>query len=183
MPTKVEGRLVNQTELTKLFGFSAVTVRTWERRGCPVVTKGRKGSAAVYNTADVVKWREQQAAGAAAGDDNSVDEAEGKRRKVVAEARLAELELAREEGALVEIDAFAAEVGSVLARVRAGLLAIPGSLALLLANEPDPNVIRDRVFEEISGVLNELSTSNCGDADSGAYETAPGATEPDGAAA
>ena len=53
----------------------------------------------------------------------------------------------------------------MLARVRAGLLAIPGSLALLLANEPDPNVIRDRVFGEISSVLNELS-STYGDADS-----------------
>src|SRR3954453_4794819 len=116
MVGKINGRDVNQVELADIFGVSTVTIRTWERRGLPVVTKGRKGAAGVYNTAEVAKWREQQAAGAAAGDDNSVDEAEGKRRKIVAEARLAELELAREEGALVEIDAVAAEVGSVLAR-------------------------------------------------------------------
>ena len=166
MPTKVEGRQVNQTELADIFGVSVVTLRNWERRGCPVVQKGRKGAAAQYNTADVARWREQQAAAAAEGDDRSVDEAEGKRRKVVAEARLVELELAREEGALVEIEAVGQEVDAVLARVRAGLLAIPASLALLLANEPDPNVIRDRVFGEISSVLNELSSTYGGDAGS-----------------
>ncbi len=77
MVTKVEGRQVNQAELADIFGVSVVTIRTWERRGCPIVSKGRKGAAAQYNTADVAKCREQQAAAAA----------EGERWKVVAEAR------------------------------------------------------------------------------------------------
>jgi phage terminase Nu1 subunit (DNA packaging protein) len=67
MAAKVEGRQVNQAEHADIFGVSVVALRAWERRGCPVTTKGRMGLAAQFDTADVARWREQQAAAAAEG--------------------------------------------------------------------------------------------------------------------
>lgn len=159
------GKEVNQTELSHILDVSVVTLRAWEKEGMPAVAKASRGKAATYNTADVIKWCEQRliARYATTADDaETISEEEGKRRKVVAEAQLAELRLAVELGALVEIEAVGEEVDAVLVRVRSRLLAIPGTLALTLTNEPDPVVVRERVFDEVSGALNELSAAGDG---------------------
>lgn len=180
------GKAVNQTELSDIIDVSAVTLRAWEKEGMPVLAKGSRGKSATYNTADVIRWCEARLVSRySAHASESVDvisEDEGKRRKVVAEAQLAELKLDTERGALVEIEAVGQEVDAVMSRVRSRLLAIPGTLALTLTNEPDPVVVRDRVFDEVSGALNELSTVSYGGAVSASAETdavlseEPGAT-------
>jgi len=160
------GKEVNQSELSHIIDVSVVTIRAWEKEGMPVLQKGSRGKSATYNTADVIRWCEQRLLSkitAGREEDGAViSEDEGRRRKVVAEAQLAELKLAVESGELVEIEAVGAEVDTVLSGVRARLLAIPGTLALTLTNEPDPAVVRDRVFDEISGALNELSGTDLG---------------------
>lgn len=160
------GKEVNQSELSNIIDVSSVTLRAWEKEGMPVVAKGSRGKSAIYNTAEVIRWCEQRLVSKYIGkpeeDGAVITEEEGRRRKVVAEAQLAELKLAVESGELVEIEAVGAEVDTVLGGVRARLLAIPGTLALTLTNEPDPAVVRDRVFDEISGALNELSGADFG---------------------
>jgi phage terminase Nu1 subunit (DNA packaging protein) len=171
-----KGKEVSQAELSDIIGKSQVTLRAWEREGMPVLSKAGKGRASTYNTVEVIEWMEARLiskfAASKEDDTDVVSEDEGRRRKIVAEAKLAELKLAVESGELVEIEAVGVEVDTVLSSVRARLLAIPGTLALTLTNEPDPSVVRDRVFDEISGALNELSA-----ADLGRPSEATGATE------
>lgn len=157
------GKSVNQVDLAEILDVSVVTIRAWSKEGMPVVAAGSRGRPAIYNTADVIRWSEQRSLARVAGDQSAGDkisEDEGRRRKVVADAFLAELKLATERGALVEIEAVGQEVDSLLSKVRTRLLSIPGALALTLTNEPDPAVIRDRVFDQIAEALHELSRSS-----------------------
>lgn len=156
------GKSVNQAELAEIIDVSVVTIRAWSKEGMPVVATGSRGKPAIYNTADVIRWCEQRSLAKAGGNQNDgekISEDEGRRRKVVADAFLAELKLATERGALVEIEAVGQEVDSLFSKVRTRLLSIPGALALTLTNEPDPAVIRDRVFDQIAEALHELSGS------------------------
>lgn len=124
-----DGRDLNQTETAMLFGVTPATIRTWERRGCPVVKQGRKGVEAVYNTAAVIRWREEQAALAASGDLSSMDVEEARRRKLAAEAALAELDLAVRRGDFVEIEQVGKAVEEEYATIRANLTSLPGEVA------------------------------------------------------
>lgn len=158
------GRILSQVEMAEVLDVSTVTLRDWTRNGCPVKEAGAKGRAAKYDTADVIKWREEQAAGSALNEDHTkVTADEANRRKTLAEARLAELKLEEARGAVVNIEASCMALDAILAKCRARLLAIPGALAQALTNEPEPAVIRDKVFDEISEALNELSSGDLED--------------------
>jgi phage terminase Nu1 subunit (DNA packaging protein) len=168
MVVKLRGRFATQIELAEIVGKSVVTVRSWEKEGMPVYSKGERGKASTYNTADCVDWLRSRGATKSdlpddedeELDDGRISEDEGRRRRVVAEAMRAELALANESGKLVDIEAVALVVEAVFSRVRVRLLAMPGSLALTLTNEPDPDAIRARVLDEVSEALNELSSAD-----------------------
>lgn len=154
----MSGRILSQVDMAEILDVSTVTLREWTRQGCPVKEAGSKGKAAKYASADVIKWREEQAAGSAYDDDKTkITADEANRRKTLAEARLAELKLAEARGALIDIETVGLAIDSVLGKCRVRLLAMPGALAQALSNEPDPAVIRDKVFNEVSEALNELS--------------------------
>lgn len=160
----MSGRILSQVDMAEILGVSTVTLREWSRQGCPVKQAGSKGKAAQYASADVIKWREEQAAGTAADDDQTIISTdEANRRKTLAEARLAELKLSEARGALIDIETVGLSVDKVLGKCRVRLLAMPGALAQALSNEPDPAVIRDKVFNEISEALNELSSGDLED--------------------
>lgn len=168
MVEKLRGRFATQIELAEIVGKSVVTVRAWEKEGMPVYSKGERGKASTYNTADCVDWLRSRGVTKSdlpddddeELDDGRISEDEGRRRRVVAEAMRAELALANESGKLVDIEAVALVVEAVFSRVRVRLLAMPGSLALTLTNEPDPDAIRARVLDEVSEALNELSSAD-----------------------
>lgn len=58
------GRYVSQDRLAKILDRNRATVREWDAAGMPCVRRGDKavGQDWVYDVADVVKWREAQAA-------------------------------------------------------------------------------------------------------------------------
>ncbi len=98
---------VNQLELAAILGVTTVTVRTWEREGCPVLEKGKSGRASLYRVSEVFAWhsdwrlaKERAKARTASGE--QLDYEEARRRKLAAEAQIAELELERHSGALVD---------------------------------------------------------------------------------
>lgn len=126
---------VNRTELAEILGVSMPTVTAWMGDGLPYVEGGGKGKPFVFETTDVLpwwaenKWRRPRQA-APAGDPftdpgdmpESYDEAE--RRKMVANADKAELELAKSAGRVVEIDDVSAAIAEMHVRVRTRLLGI-----------------------------------------------------------
>jgi len=156
MPVAGNGRIVNQAELSAIWGKTPQTIRTWERRGCPVEKRGGGGSPSLYNTADVAAWREDQAALAASGDVSKVDMEEARRRKIAAEAALAELDLSVRQGEVVYVADVAAAVGSEYAEVRAKLLTLPSDMADTLENM-SRNEIHEALASKVSEILHVLS--------------------------
>lgn len=132
------------------------TLKAWIRQGCPVVERGGPGKPWKIRIGDVLSWREEKAALSAIGNTSQIDTEEGKRRKVVAEAALCELELAKKKGEVVLIDEVAAIVGEDYARCRAKLLAIPSKLAPILDPSQDTEERRDLIEQSIIEALYEL---------------------------
>ena len=94
MVALVKGKQVTRQALADVFGVSLPTIDAWVRKGCPFVEKGGRGQEWQFNTAQVSKWLR----------DRDVEEATGgipddfetlKCRKMLADAQLAELELAQ----------------------------------------------------------------------------------------
>ncbi|UMY19122.1 hypothetical protein MMB17_07435 [Methylobacterium organophilum] len=102
--------------------------------------------------------------------DGGIDFGKARTADMILKARERAMGIAKARGELVEIEVVGAAVEKAFSRCRARLLAIPGNLAQALTNEPDPHVVRDRLFAEVSKALNALS------ADFGPDPGAAGAT-------
>lgn len=159
MPSVGTGRTVNQAELASLFGVSTVTIRAWERKGLPVGRKGGTGKASSYNTAAVARWREEQAALAATGDTSAMDLEEAKRRKMAADAALAELDLSVKRGEYVLIEEVGAIVADEYATIRANFTSLPGDIAADLENLTAVE-IQEALAAKVSEILNGLSADD-----------------------
>lgn len=152
-----EGMVLNQSETARFFGVVPATIREWERRGCPVESRGRKGVQAQYNTADLIRWREQQAALAASGDLSAMDIDEAKRRKLAAEAAIVEIELDKARGELVEVSVVMEAVGKGLDACRSRLLSIGSKIAPDIALETDAATVKEIVDDAVHEALDEIS--------------------------
>jgi len=86
----------------------------------------------------------------------SLDEA--RRRKVTAEAELAELELEKERGEVVDIAETEKAWTDVLMNVRAKMLAMPTTLAAQIAVETDQKIIKELLTNSVENALMELSS-------------------------
>jgi phage terminase Nu1 subunit (DNA packaging protein) len=127
---------VNRTELAEIIGKSMPTITAWMGEGMPFVEGGGKGKPFVFETVDCIEWaidvgkfrrRSKVAPGAdpfadPADQPESYEEAE--RRKMVANADKAELELAKLAGKVVEIDDVAAAIADMHVTVRTRLLGL-----------------------------------------------------------
>lgn len=169
----MSGQNFSLSELSALLGVHRNTLSTWVKRGCPHLQKAdrSRGQEWQFDLAAVVRWREDQAVAAALGDTTQIDDKEARRRKLAAEAALTELELAKEQGKVVEIDQVARVVGEEYANCRARLLAIPSKLAPLLDATPGINAKRDLIEQAITEALDELTADGAADlgpADGGA---------------
>lgn len=156
---RAEGRIVNQADLASILGVSPVTVRAWERKGCPVIERGARGRQASYNTAAVVQWREEQAALAASGDTSAMDMEEARRRKLAAEAALAEMELATKRGEYVLVDEVGAVVESEYSTIRANFMSMPGDVAADLEHL-QAHEIEELLATKVAEILNELAADS-----------------------
>lgn len=150
------GRKVNRSELAEIFGLSLPTVDAMVRQGCPVVKRGRRGTEYGFNTAEVYEWRIQRILDDASGDLNRASLEEAQRRKMQANAELAELTLATRRKQLVTVDAVVEEVGLQLARVRAKLLSIPSHIGSQ-TKLPEAEKIAKKIISE---ALSEIVTDD-----------------------
>lgn len=86
----------------------------------------------------------------------SLDEA--RRRKVTAEAELAELELEKERGEVVDIAETEKAWTDVLMNVRSKMLSMPTTLAAQIAVETDQKLIKELLTTSVENALQELSS-------------------------
>lgn len=127
---------VNRRQLADILGITLPTVTAWCNAGMPAVVAGSKGVEWVFETKDCVEWYAQNKAKrpTTAVDDpfepgkkaETIEEAS--RRKEIAHADRAEVQVAKEAGLLVPIAEISAVVMEENARVRARLLTIPNEL-------------------------------------------------------
>ena len=155
-----KGQIVNQSQLAETFGTTMPTVRAWVRRGCPVVQRGAKGKQWQFNTAEVAAWREQEAAAAAVGDTSRMDLDESRRRKEAANAAMAEIDLAKRRGELVEVEHIAEIVGDEYSRLRQRLLGLPVKIAPMLDTAETLQERREIIEDAIVECLAELSADD-----------------------
>ena len=144
-------REVTKRELAGILGLSTRQIENLEAEGLPRrADKNRK----FYPIPDAVRWyvdRERRRA-------EPTDFEEARARKMAAEARLAELMLAREEGKLLAIDDVEREWRQVLERLRAKLLSVPSRYAPALVGRrsiPEAIQVLQQLVEETMLALSE----------------------------
>lgn len=157
--------LVNRKTLASVFGVTLPTIDAWRDRGMPFVTEGRLGREWEFETRDCIDWwiEQQGRRPAASGPQDpsfeSIEEAE--RRKMIANADRAEVQVAKEAGILVPISEVATVVAEEHARVRARLLTIPNELrpavlTFLAHDRPAAEQLLASVDETILEALTEI---------------------------
>lgn len=137
-------------------GVSLPTVDRWVRDGCPVAQRGSKGVEWKFILADVIAWWGDRQRQAAAGDAISdIDEA--RRRKVAAEAALAELELAKGKGEVALISEFERATAKRMAAIRANLMNVPARAVLQLLGETNETAFKTKLKAEITLALEQAA--------------------------
>ena len=157
MPRKTDFKTLTKIELAAALDVSTQTLDAWLARGMPFERRPGAGARTyAFDLAAVLRWRldYERAQAAAATDETDIDEA--KRRRAVAEARLAEMAADREAGQLLAREDVDAAVIASFVRVRAKLLSIPSKVAPLVAGA-DVNAAGATLRAAIHDALRELS--------------------------
>lgn len=148
---------LNKSDMADCLGISRTAFSQWIKKGCPYEQKGSQSGQWVFDTAAVIRWREEQAALNAMGDTADIDLDEARRRKTAAEAALVEIEVSKRRGEVIEIEHVAEAVGEDYANVKAKLLALPTKLAPQLIGMENPVEIQAILADMITEALEELT--------------------------
>lgn len=140
------------------------TVKGWLDKGCPAVTRANRATGQTWalDLAEVVRWLENRAAESATAAVGAIDDAgfmpkeEADRRKAVAQALMAELNLEEERRAVVRVDVALDLVAAEYASVRQAIENVPSTMAGRLATESDPARIQAVLDEAIRSALASL---------------------------
>jgi phage terminase Nu1 subunit (DNA packaging protein) len=147
---------ISQTELARTLGLSTQQIRNLEREGMPHRAEGRRK---LYPRPGAVQWyvrRKQEEATAAV---EPTDYSAARARRELARARLAEIEVAKEEGKLIPQEVVEEIYGTrLLDVVRSGILNMPGrwgAQVVGLSSPREGEALLKRVAAEL---LEELSS-------------------------
>lgn len=154
-----KGKAANRAGLADIFGVSLPTVDAWVRAGCPVVQRGGRGVEWTFNSAEVARWLRDKAVEQAAGAE-TLDEKELKVRKLAAEAKLLELELAKARELVAPLDQVERMVQRAFAEVRAGIRNVPGRVVALLIGETDERRFKQVLGDELDQALETLASAD-----------------------
>jgi hypothetical protein len=110
-----------------------------------------------FDSAAVVGWLRERERQNALGEIAQIDEGEGRRRKIAAEAGLAEIELAKADGAAVSVADFGLAWASMIGAARAKLLGLGAKLGRVVALSDDPAECSSQIDAAVSEALQELS--------------------------
>src|SRR5687767_15160187 len=124
------GRRVNRSELAEILGVDVTTIDRMVRRGMPYVQRATsRGKGWVFDTAAVREWELQRAVENVITDSEGISREEAEKRKAIAQAHLAEHDLAEKQREVISVDLVAAIVRKDYTAVRARLLSMPAKLA------------------------------------------------------
>jgi phage terminase Nu1 subunit (DNA packaging protein) len=147
--------IVSNKVLADLLGVSGRTVRDLADKG--VLVKLAHGKYEVLPSIHAyIKYKINLAIESFSKGD--IDYAEARRRKELAQAQLAELDLAEKEGELIQVSTVENEAFTAGKKVKDGLSNIPDRISPLLAAESDKNKIYRMLTSEINQVLEFLVT-------------------------
>jgi phage terminase Nu1 subunit (DNA packaging protein) len=143
---------VSQEGLAEIIGLSTRQIRNLEKDGIPHRAEGMRK---FYPIPAAVQWymkRKQDEAMASLGE---IDYHEARARREQARARMAEIEVAKAEGRLVERDVVHAVYGGkVLDVLRAGILNVPGRWASQVVGLESPREA-EAILKRVSAELLE----------------------------
>jgi len=144
--------------MAKLVGKSQETLRLWIKEGCPVAedyVQGKKGYR--LDSREVIEWYKKRSVASATSFGDSITKEEAQRRKLAAEAELAELEIAKKKGEVVDIGQMKTELSNRFTELRTAIRRIPERCALRLVGEMDEVVIKDTILDEIDMALEAIA--------------------------
>lgn len=181
--------IVNKRQLAEILGKSEEWLTQMQKDpSFPVLHKRKGRGGSDYESADVINWIERRSVSNLIGNQDAIDIEEGRRRKMAAEAAMAELELLKEQGKVVEIEKVADEIGEQLSNFRAKMLSIPSKVAGQAYTAKDikeiKGILDDAIYEalnEIAGISQDDSTGVISQGvDDSDEETSETSTETDG---
>ncbi len=158
---------LTREKVADFFAVSLPTVDVWLRRGCPGQKVGTRWS---INSAEVSQWLRDRERQDALGETAAIDETEARRRKIAAEASLAELDLAMKQAAVVPIAMYEAQIAAMIGAARAKLLnlgAKVGPLVLGMDSPAEARAIIDGAVHEVLAELGEFDDCIPGNPGSG----------------
>jgi hypothetical protein len=123
----------------------------------PVKVSQRPGQPHQWRYSDVLRW---VAEGKSRELGPRTDERESRRRKLAADASLAELELAERQGQVARIDDMTAQWGQMIVAAKSCLLGMGYKLAPAVAIESDPVTCQALINAEVHEALHELAKYN-----------------------
>ncbi len=146
-------RHVTKSKLAETFGTSVATVDAWLRKGCPYVEKGAKNKPWVLDLKAVTKWVKNYKEPSRNGTSTLADLQHAKWRLIQAKAAIAELELGKAEGLLIEMSVIKAEVEKAFSMVKKRLIALPSKVAPRLVGKTLTKmkiILDDEVYETLT---------------------------------
>jgi phage terminase Nu1 subunit (DNA packaging protein) len=117
------------SQVTAHYGVDRRTITNWINSDPPCPSEMRAGRR-YFDSVAVAEWREDRVRALAERAAQSTDFLEARSRKMVADAAMAELELAKAKGELVSVAVYREEVTHIATSIRAQLLSIPGRYAV-----------------------------------------------------
>jgi len=152
-----KGQKVNRQQLAAVFGISLPTVDAWRRAGCPYLAKGGSGREWTFDTADVAEWREQRAREEASGSDVQ-DEAALRKRKLIADLKIVELEALAKMGELAPVADMERALTRVMAEMQSKLRgAFVSRCVSQLLGEQDERKFKSVLLTEVDSTLEVLA--------------------------
>lgn len=151
----VAGELVTTTEISRIFGVSRNKIQTHIKQGMPIYDTGADGSKGHrFDTQACINWLIDQEVAHQFGDDERITSDEIRRRTLMAEMQMKEIDLLRAQEKYAEIDLVIESFADALSNIR-------GSIMSLLKVAPQlENLealdIEERLNDEVKLILAEL---------------------------
>ena len=149
--------ILNRENLAEFLGCSLRTVDEYVRQGMPGEAPKRQGAQWKFDSGTVVGWLRERERTEALGEVSKVDEGEARRRKIAADAALAEHELALKVGAAVSIADFETAWSAMIGAARAKFLGLGSALGPDVALIKDPAECTTVIDSAVKEALRELS--------------------------
>jgi len=151
------GKLVNQSELCKIFGITANTFLSWIDEGAPCVERGNKSRRWLINTAAFHSWmmnRETKSM-------SQVGNAHQMRlRKLRAEVEKAELELELEVAKFCPVSHVESRIPNVFQEIRQQFSHLPDTIREKTFGISDEQATKRIMLAEIDFVLSNLACTD-----------------------